>query len=135
MWLPAGARVEPAITALHGAIGGLARLGGWARSTRLWLYSQAVEPRRERLTAGRGGRFVYLLVAGARPGAGAEAACEAVLRPVLAHADAAGAACFTEQTDPAMAPLLARLGFAPADDFTMFGVPVVVLVREPVKAA
>ena len=137
--LPAGARVPQAVAALHGALRGLLRFGGWARAARLWLYAQAVEPRRERLTAGRGGKFLYLLAVGARAGAGgagagggaAAAAREAVLRPVLAHADAVGAACFTEMTDPADGPFFAGLGFAPADDFTMFGVPVVILVREP----
>lgn len=141
VWLPKGIELDVAGLALGGGVFALGAFGGWARYGRFWAYSQAVEPRRQRLTAQAPGGYFYLLLnaaaQGCAEGSGAAAmpsntgAREAVILPVLQRADVTGVPCFAEVTNVADLPFFTGLGFATVDDFTLFGCVILIMMRPP----
>jgi GNAT superfamily N-acetyltransferase len=76
----------------------------------------------------------YLPLIGVAPGRQGRGIGAALLRPVLAAADAAGLPAYLEATSPASVPLYSRHGFAPLGAIRVGGSPPIVpMLRPPAR--
>jgi len=113
---------------LEGALGAMLGLTGWKHRGRGALYAHAVTARRERHMKPHGGRYWYLLLAGAAEGS---RGLPAVLAPALAEADAERLFCYTEVTNWAQLPAFLAAGFEVIEEMTLFDVKIALLARRP----
>jgi hypothetical protein len=146
---------------LNGGLSYLWRYSGWQRRGRLPGLGEVTAARRERLTSNLGGAFYYFQVVGVAPSAGdaADEQRRAVVLPALQRvggwpadfrfsygshicrgrsallrlqADALGIPSFAEAVDEGgRRAFFESLGFAAVEDFTLFGVKVYHMRRNP----
>ena len=108
LWLPPGARPPGLVATLRsGAIAAPFKLG-WERFNRFTMLAARADQLRKRVMHEP---HWHLAGLGVEPSAQRSGIGSALLQPVLARADASGAACYLETYTPANVAFYARLGF------------------------
>lgn len=123
VWAPPGVSLDADAFAFHGGRAAGTTLCGWGNERRLEGLLSNLAARTQRLTGGKG----YTLLAGASR---SPEALDAVVKPVLARADAEHVAVAYAGVNPELAKALqARFGFLQEEDFTYFGAEMSVMLR------
>ena len=112
MWLPPGVEATPERVQASGLDTLAERLGAQA-AARFEAVLEFLAPNHERHAPGP---HWYLMVIGVDPAHAGQGVGSALIRPVLARADAEGVACYLETAQPANVAFYRRLGFRVLDE-------------------